>query len=130
MAVPVSSGICPRKVAWCNHKWCICLNNCNTIFGADTDASKRENYLALQANFFIVILAQFNKFTTCFCQFAVTTYVASSCGYFDYLIKFASFVSHCDASQQPFTRPKIPHVLHEFAPCFLASFDRKFTALI
>ena len=56
--------------------------------------------------------------------------VASSCGYFYYLIKFVSIVSHCDASQQPFTRPKIPHVFHEFAPCFLASFDRKITALI
>jgi len=105
-------------MAWGIHNWCICFNNCNTIFGADLDALKRKNYLALQANFFIVILAEFNKFTTCFCQIAVTTYVASSCGYFYYLIRIVGIVSHCDASQQPFTRLKIPHVFHEFAPCF------------
>jgi hypothetical protein len=93
-------------MAWGNHNWCICFNNCNTIFGADTDALKRKNYLALQANFFIVILREFNKFTTCFCQIAVTTYISSRCGYFYNLIRFVGIVSHCDASQQPFTGQK------------------------
>ena len=130
VALAVLRSICRRKMALGNHDWCICFNNCNTIFGADTDALKRKNYLALQANFFIVILRKFNKLATCFCQIAVTTYVSSSCGYFYYLIKFVSIVSHCDASQQPFTRPKISHEFHEFSPCFLASFDTKITAFI
>ena len=118
VAIPVSRSIWPRKMVWGNHNWCICFYNCNIIFGADTDALKRKNYLALQANFFIVILAEFNKFTTCFCQIAVTTYVTSYCGYFYYLIKFVSIVPHCDASQQPFTRPKIPHVFQSSLPVF------------
>ena len=56
VAVPVSRSICPRKMASGNHNLCICFYNCNTIFGAETDALKRKNYLALHANFFIVIL--------------------------------------------------------------------------